>query len=254
MSCAFLNCGEVCGGQEAPATPLLACPYTGLTNGFHAMAQPLTILQGALAAWKLRGSSAAESDRYLQMSVKQVARLTDLLSSLGDVLDVADGEPARAEIEMEELIGLVLDGMSSVLREWGGDVDRVEANGPIYIQGDADRTERALRAALRAAVSVASLGGLIRVSVCSCDGQVEVRVESTGGQERSLGFADRLNLSLAETNIRCQGGGYKYTENPLCIDFTLPEYRYEEKDSSGAFRDPRPCYPVGGIAEETTSS
>jgi hypothetical protein len=218
------------------------------------MAQPLTILQGALAALKLRGSSSAESDRYLHMSVKQVARLTDLLSSLGDVLDAADGEPSRVKIEIGELIGLVLAGMSSVLREWGGAVDRVEPDGPIHIQGDADRTERALRAALRAAVSVAPPGGLIRVSLRSCDGQVEVKVESTARREKSLTYAERLNLSLTETNIRCQGGGYECTEDPLCIVFTLPEYRREEKDSALTFRDTEAHCPVEVISDETLFS
>jgi hypothetical protein len=33
-----------------------------------------------------------------------------------------------------------------------------------------------------------------------------------------------------ETNIRSQGGEYRFVEDPLCILFALPAYRPEVKD------------------------
>ena len=47
----------------------------------------------------------------------------DLLSCLQDVLDVEDGKPNRSKINIGELIGLILEDMSSVLREWGGKIE-----------------------------------------------------------------------------------------------------------------------------------
>ena len=219
-----------------PETRPLTCPYEELANGLHAMAQPLTVLRGALGAGKLRGSGAPENDRYIEMSVKQVERMGDLLSSLRDLLDTADGERKRAKINIGELISLVLEEMSSVFREWGGTIDRVEPDDTTHIHGDADRTERALRAALRLAVSISSPGGVIRVSARACDGQVEVKVEQTARHAKNLGFAERLNLSLVERNIRSQGGRYECVEEPLCILLTLPAFSLEATDPMSALQ------------------
>lgn len=222
MSCAFLNCGERCVCSEVPETSLPACPYSLLASGLHAMAQPLTVLRGALGAWKLRGSMSEESDRYIEMSAKQVERMGDLLLCMQEVLNTADGEPKRARMNISELMGLVLDGMCSELWEWKGTLVRVEPSDPVYLHGDADRTERALRAAIRVLVSISAQGGSISVSVRSGEGQVEVKVEQKALHGKALGFTERLNLSLAETNIRSQGGAYEWVEDPLCIKFTLP--------------------------------
>lgn len=222
MSCAFLNCGETCRVTAGPETSTPACPYTVLSNGMHAMAQPLTVLRGVLGAWKLRGSMKAESDRYIEMSARQVERIGELLSCMQDVLDAAEGEPKRARMDIDELIGLVLEGMDSDPREWKGSIVRVGLSGPIYMHGDAERTERALRAAVRVLVSSSHTGGTIWVSVQPLEGQVEVKVEQKAALGKALGFAERLNLSLVETNIRAQGGTYKCVDDPFCISFTLP--------------------------------
>ena len=55
-------------------------------------------------------------------------------------------------------------------------------------------------------------------------------MKHTAKHGKNLSFADRLNLSLVETNIRSQGGEYRFVEDPLCILFALPAYRPEVKD------------------------
>jgi hypothetical protein len=237
MSCAFLNCSQTCGGPEGSETSFRTCPYEDLANGLHAMAQPLTVLRGALGAWKLRGSLQAEKDRYLEMTSRQVERMSNLLSCLQDVLDTAENDSNWVNVDIGELIGLVLEDMSSVLREEGVGIDVTGLDRqPVKIHGHADRTERAIRAALRVAASVSSPEGLVRLSVRPCETSVEVIVESTSRREnrheKNLDFAGRLNLSLVETNIRSQGGTCEFVENPLCIVFALPAQRQELSDGA----------------------
>lgn len=55
------------------------------------MAQPLTVLRGALGALELRGATAAESTRYVEISSRQVDRLCDLLAGMRDLLDRLEG-------------------------------------------------------------------------------------------------------------------------------------------------------------------
>lgn len=196
------------------------------------MAQPLTVLRGALGAFKLRGSQAAESDRYIEMSMKQVDRMGDLLCCMQDVLDTADCEPRCTRVDFCDLIGLVLKGMSSELREWKGTVVRSGSSDPVYVHGDAVRTERALRATIRVLVSISAPGGTIWVSVGFNEGRVEVKAEQKAAHGRALSFTERLNLALVETNIRSQGGRYECVEDPLCILFTLPSYGVKAADQA----------------------
>jgi hypothetical protein len=224
MSCAFLNSGEACDRPAGPGTSSFDSPYTVLANGLHAMAQPLTVLRGALGAWKMRNPIAAESDRYIEMSAKQIDRLGDLLLCMQEVLDTADGETKHAKVDLGELIGIVLEDMNSVHREWGGAIDIAKPAVPVYILGDADRTERAIRSAIKVTILLSPLMGVIRLSVRSNEGQVEVRAEQTAKHGKNLGFVERLYLSLVETNIRSQGGSFKCIEDPLSILFTLPAY------------------------------
>lgn len=224
MNCALFNCGQTCNEHETPVASDLSCPYSGLANGLHALAQPLTVLRGALGAWKLRGAAEAGNDRYLEMSSKQVERMSDLLGCLQDLLDTPIGEPKQEALDPNELVDQVLVGMSSTLQEWGGRIDRVESDGPIAMNGDADRTEHALRAALRAAVSVSSVGGSFRLTTRLREGQVELIVDDATGAKRELTFTEKLNLGLVEKNIRCQGGDYACVESPFRMTFTLPAH------------------------------
>lgn len=191
------------------------------------MAQPLTVLRGALGAWKLRGASEAGDERYLEMSARQVERMSDLLGCMQDILDTANGEPKREAVDPGELLDLVLEGLSSTVREWGGKIEHIESNQPARICGDADRIERALRAALRAAISVSAPGGSFRLATRMRDGQVELVVDRASGTGRRLNSTERLNLSLVETNIRSQGGNTTCVEDPFCLTFTLPAHDRE---------------------------
>lgn len=62
--------------------------YDRLGDGLHEMAQPITVLRGALGAIQLRGALAADTLRYLDMSIQQVERLCGLLAAMQNLLDL----------------------------------------------------------------------------------------------------------------------------------------------------------------------
>jgi hypothetical protein len=72
-----------------------------LDQGLHALAQPLTILRGALGALTMRDAVPAQAaSRYLEMSNTQVERLCSLLSGLQNLLDGVRSAPACTEIKL----------------------------------------------------------------------------------------------------------------------------------------------------------
>jgi hypothetical protein len=203
-----------------------------MADGLHAMAQPLTVLRGALGAWKLHGSQAMEKDHYLEMATRQVGRMSDLFWGLQAVLDTAEGKSNREKFDIEELTRSVLEDMGSDLRECGARIDLTVLDSQIQVFGDAENTERAIRAALRVASSVSSGKGELRLSACSCTVRVELIAEAAANKGQPLSFADRLNLSLVESNIRGQGGRYKCVEDPLSILLELPRYGNKVKEGA----------------------
>jgi light-regulated signal transduction histidine kinase (bacteriophytochrome) len=204
-----------------------ACPIDAMADGLHAMAQSLTVLRGALGACNLQGTESAKVERYLEMATKQSVTMNDLFAGLRAVLDSADGKANLEKVEIGELIRFVVQDLDSDLRECGAKVSFIELDAPVQILGDVEKTERAIRAAIRVAISASTRDGQIQLSVRSSKGRVEVIVETNTFEGKKLGFADRLNLSLIESNIRSQGGHHKFVENPVAVLFFLPAYRAE---------------------------
>jgi hypothetical protein len=227
MSCAFHNCLEVCSGAGDTDRLSFGCPFAGLADGLHAMAQPLTVLRGTLGAWKLRELSAAEVTRYREMSEKQVARLGELLGCMQDFLETAGERSTMGCVDLGELLEHVLWELRAALADWGGTIERPERQEGIQIRGDAGRTERALRAALRAAISITAVAGTLRIAIRSEAEQVEVRIENGDKLDGELSSAARLSLSLIDTNIRSQGGQCEFAVDPLRISIAMPAYSKE---------------------------
>ncbi len=67
-----------------------------IDDGLHALAQPLTILRGALGALALRERIAPQNSRYLEMSMRQIERMCDLISDIQKRLDAERPEGRSA--------------------------------------------------------------------------------------------------------------------------------------------------------------
>jgi signal transduction histidine kinase len=75
--------------------------YRELEEGLHALAQPLTILRGALGALTMRDAVPPQAaSRYLEMSNTQVERLCNLLAGLHNLLDGVRPEAACTKIKL----------------------------------------------------------------------------------------------------------------------------------------------------------
>jgi hypothetical protein len=66
-----------------------------IADGLHALAQPLTILRGALGALALRERIAPQNSRYLDMSTRQIERMCDLISRIQKRLDLERPEASQ---------------------------------------------------------------------------------------------------------------------------------------------------------------
>jgi hypothetical protein len=87
MSCVLPDKNALESGVSAACEDSHARLCRELDEGLHALAQPLTILRGALGALAMRGAVSQEASRYLEMSNAQVDNMCDLLTGLRNLLD-----------------------------------------------------------------------------------------------------------------------------------------------------------------------
>jgi hypothetical protein len=217
-----------------------AALYSELADGLHAMAQPLTIVRGALCALNLHQDVPPASQRYLDMTSAQLDRLCDQMSCLRTLLETTQFNANCVTVELWELISPILEDLDAVLRRSG--VQIAPANPEqtaIHAIADPARTEQALRAALTAAISMASPGDVILLDVLSRDGFADLTIQNRNPHGKSFGSSDRLSLSLVKASIRSQQGIYECVEDPLRISLKLPLQDAEEMSTAVTSHDSR---------------
>ena len=202
------------GAGIAVPAPLL----TQLADGLHAMAQPLTILRGAIGAMQLAEKDASVDRHYIDMSAAQIGRLCDLLADLRSLLDVTQSEAVCSPQDWQELVGCVLEDYEGVSPTSGVRMIVTHPECFMRVLADPARTEQAMRAALDMAQALASQGDEIQCRVLP-DGLV---VQNEHGLVKGLSSSDRLALSFVEVAVRSQRGTCRFIEDPFCLSIVLP--------------------------------
>lgn len=182
------------------------------------MAQPLTILRGALGVLQLSERVATEDRRYLEMSVAQIGRLCDMMTNLRNLLNATEFDPVCTQVDLGKLAGLILEEYAAASESSGVRMKAVHPDRPAFVSADAARTEQALRAALDTALGLAAHGDEIGCRILP-DGFVLQNEHLRG---KALSSSDRLALSLVEVAIRSQRGRYRLTEDPFLLAVRLP--------------------------------
>jgi signal transduction histidine kinase len=192
-----------------------------MTEGLHALAQPLTILRSAVAVAGSPKVEATSQRRYLDISTQQVERACSLFECLQDLVIAHQTEADDEPFDLLALIAPVIEDQRAVLRSSNIEFCVVVPAVMPLVLGDVARTLQPLFAALKIAASVASPGGAVALTITAKDGRVDLVIESKGAQGRPLNASERLSLALAEANIRSQQGGYQCCEDPFCVSIQL---------------------------------
>lgn len=200
----------------------------------HAMAQPLTVLRGALGALILRETSTARADRYLELSNAQVERLCSMMSGMHMLIDNFQFDAVCAPTNLRELIASIVENEDSRLHRPGLRISVGEVNHEARVLTDPVRTQHAIHAVLAALSTASSDGGEIYLTVDQRDGFADLMVHATDADEKKLTSVDRLRLSVAEASIRSQHGLFECLADPLRVLLKLPLHDHEEEQSEFA--------------------
>ena len=194
-----------------------------MTEGLHAMAQPLTILRSSLVACTTPGFPQQKQHKYLELASEQVLRACTLFESLQDLVIANQIAAECGPIHVTAIIAAVVEEQKPRLRDLG-----IEISVPTTLEalptalGDVGRTAQAIQAGLTTAAAVSSSGDVIRISATLQDRSIEVNIGNDRLHGASLNSASRLSLLLAEANILSQQGEFDSGQDPFRVRVALP--------------------------------
>lgn len=196
--------------------------FADLSNGLHAMGQPLTILRSSVPASAVPGVDATKQRRYLDISSQQIERACSLYEVLRDLVIASRCEADCAPIDLANLLAAVDKDQRPVFQAAGVELRAVTPGGLPTVSGDLARTQQALSAALKVAISISAAGDVVELVVSAGREYVELAIRNDRVHGRPISSSERLSLSLAQADIVSQQGEYECADDPFCIRMALP--------------------------------
>jgi len=196
--------------------------FANMSEGLHAMAQPLTILRASVAASAALGIDPLKQRRYLDLSTQQMERACSLFEVLQDLVIASQIEADRATIKLADLLAAVAKDQGIAFQAAGVELRMVTSSELPTIRGDANRTRQALSAVLKLAASVSVAGDVVKLLASVRDAHVELIIQNDRVHGKPLNSSERLSLSLVQVNILSQQGEYEHAEDPFCTRMALP--------------------------------
>ena len=196
--------------------------FAHMTEGLHAMAQPLTILRSSVPALAAADVSPAKQQRYLELSVRQVHRACTLFECLQDLMIAGQTQADCTPVDLSAMVAAVAEDHKEALLELGIEL-RVQLPGDLPMAlGDDTRTRQAISAGLTVAALVSASGDVIHMAATPCHQRVELILQVDRVHGVRLESHERLNLRLAQTNMLSQQGDYECIEDPFRVRLAWP--------------------------------
>lgn len=201
--------------------------YEDIANGLHAMAQPLTILRASMEVLSLPASAGIDQRRYMEISAAQLERTCNLFTRVQDLVTARYVEAQKQRYELWAVIAPLIDDHRNRLQASGTGI-AVANQGPwAPILGDVERTEQAIAAILQISAEMVERGDVIEISTASPSGFLELVIENTRQNRKTMSSSARLSLALAEENILSQQGKYAFSKDPFRVSLALPVEKLE---------------------------
>jgi hypothetical protein len=210
---------EGCATAESQYLPQF---FAHLTEGLHAMAQPLTILRSSVPASAGTGLSLAKQKRYLELSIQQVQRACALFECLQDLVVACQTPADCVPVDLSAIVEAAAADRKEALDGSGVQLRVLLPRGLPLALGDAARTRHALSAGLTVAAVVSATGDLIEIAVTADCRRVELILQTGRVHGTRLESHQRLSLRLAQMNMLSQHGEYEFTEDPFRVRLALP--------------------------------
>jgi len=211
------------GGGSPSARSASEVLCSNLSEGLHAVAQPLTILRASLSNPDTDQMSAGELRELMATSAAEVERVCKLFDNLRDLVRFENTKAHLSSTPILPLLADVVGGVKLLCEEDGILLNSIvpDTCQPVFI--DRARTLQALSSVLLIAHGVSQKLDTVEVIVTSpTSNTVQLVVRNLNARVESMNAEARLDLALVEANIRSQRANFSCGLEPFSIRIELP--------------------------------
>jgi signal transduction histidine kinase len=192
---------------------------SNLSQGLHAAAQPLTILRASLGNDHMDRMTREELAGLATRSAIEVERVCRLFSCLQQLVSIESIKPQLTETALLPLLAHAADGVKLLFEQDGMFLNSIVPDVCHPVLANRARTLQALSNVLLIAHTVSRTQDTVELIVSSSHpNAVRVVVKNTRSYVDEMNAEQRLNMSLADANMRSQQAGFSCSLNPFSVE------------------------------------
>jgi len=192
-----------------------------LADVIHAMAQPLTILQGRLDKSRVAQMNLSELRGLAHESAKETDRLCNLFGYMQGFMVAETVEPCLSRQAVCPMLTHAAEGLQSFFKQ-GGISLRLDMQSDVPpVIADPRRMDQALSRMLLLVYGFSAANDTIELAAVSPFDATHIVIRNARARP-VLDKEARLKLALSEANIRSQNGALTWTTDPLSVQIELP--------------------------------
>jgi len=153
------------------------------SDAAHELRTPLAAAKSTLQATQMQHRDADEYRQAIDNALEDIARMEQLIEQLLVLahMDEVNGQTVAAQVELDVLLGELVENYDEKARQAGGKVILAESSATT-VRGDLDELARLFSNVLDNAVRYGPSGGTVRIALrCEPDGYATVSIHDEGG-------------------------------------------------------------------------
>lgn len=206
-----------------------------LSEGMHALVQPLAVAQGNLELVQFRGKTLEEFQQAVEESLVQMSRGMELLNYVHELIRIARMPGEQKAVPVAEPLATVREDLRCVWDVAGIGCVVQMADPELALLGSAERLRQLFLYLLQAAGMGLAAGDKIRVEVGEASApanRAALEITASGRGETTLRPETRRSLALAEAIVASLSGEFECRTSPFAVRLQLPVAAAAKKGSN----------------------
>lgn len=206
--------------------------FRNLSQGMHAVAQPLAVLRASFGNSYVDRMSGDELRELAASSALEIERACRLFSCLQQMVSAESTRANLSAVPVLPLLAHVVDGVKLLFDEGGVFLRTVTPESCPAVRIDRERTLEALSSVLLVAHAVSRAQETVElVASLPSAGMVRIEVRNAQSEAAAMEAEQRLGMALAETNIRSEQGSLAWSLQPFRVQIELQRAELKELEA-----------------------
>jgi hypothetical protein len=196
--------------------------YSNLAQGIHAAAQPLAVLLASLSKGHTDQMNSAELRELTASSAVEVQRVCTLFSCLQQLVMAESLRPQLSPTPILPLIAYAADGVNLLFQQDGITLTSVVPDSCPPVLIDRARTLQTLSRVLLVVHGLSAARDMVELIASSSASAVQIVVRNSNLSVAEINPEARLNMAVAEANMRSQQAALSLSLQPWTVRIDLP--------------------------------